>query len=160
MKEVFENFKKLPIMVQIAIIVAIIILLYYAWIKLKATKDIVDRTVRDKTEGQVLTGLGINESYSSNKYEGWANDLERFMTGVGTDTEEVYDLFTNMKNDADILALERAFGLRLSASTEFWVTSWFADPSDLADWLHGDLGSSGVEQLNKQLDRQGITKNF
>lgn len=156
MKQVFDEFKKLPTIIQIVIVALILFGIYKAYLFMKIEKELIE----EKTEIQVLEKQGISPTYSNHEYNKWADDLEDAMAGFGTDIDTVYGVYGRMKNNADIIALERAFGLRLSDSTDFWLGGWGMAPTDLSDWLKGDLSHAELQSLNDQLERQGISKSY
>jgi NADPH-dependent 7-cyano-7-deazaguanine reductase QueF-like protein len=141
---------------QVMVIVALVIVFFILRNVYKTYKQTLLQSVNTKTEAKVLEDAGMKLSYSSSKYPGWADELFAYMDGPGTKVGEINRVFSYMKNDRDILELEKAFGLRLSS----WSSSWFTDPTDLQDWLKGDLSEAALGDLNAQLSRQGINKKF
>lgn len=156
MKEFKRFFYQLPPMGQFLVIVVAIIILWAAWNYVKTLKDTWQGKIEEKSEKHALAAQGIKPSYSANQYVTMAEDLFEAMDGPGTTFPTIQNVFKKMKNDYDVLELEAAFGLRSSS----YSISWLTDPTDLRDWLRGDLSEDLLKSLNNQLSRQGISKSF
>lgn len=155
-KNLAEYWRKLGPAGQIILVVLVALAVWYFKKRLTAVKDVKERQIEQKAELQVYEEQGIMPSYTQKTYQDAAALLFKAMAGPGTDEETLYKIFTRMKNDRDIMELERAFGLRKSP----WSASPFTSPTDLKDWIQSDLSSEDLQQLNAQLSRQGITKRF
>ena len=156
MKELKAFWFRLPPQAQLFVVILVIIIVWFSWTYINAQKDFVKNQVRNKAEIDKLHDQGVKESYPISKYNQWANAMEKAMDGAGTSEDVVVKIFSYLKNDADVIQLEKAFGLRLSS----YAASWLTDPTDLKDWLRSDLSEETIKQLNAQLSRQGITKKF
>lgn len=141
---------------QVITIVIIAVILWFVVKWLKEQKVVADRIVTEKAEVKVLQESGMKQSYTDSKFESWANELENYMNGGGTKITGINRIFGYLHNDLDFVKLEKAFGLRLSSYS--W--SWFTSPSDLMDWLKGDLDPDEIKAINKQLKLQGLTKQI
>lgn len=141
--------------------ILLILIAILAWMIYKKVKGIgaeITETVLTKTEVEILAANGITPTYSSADYKLWADRLQYAMEGGGTKIEIVNSIFSWQKNNADIIALEKAFGLRLSSSTAFWLYGFGPSPTNLSDWLKGDLSPEELADLNAQLKSQGISR--
>lgn len=141
---------------QVITIVFLAIAVYAVYYYGKSFFGTLKGNVEDLSEKHALASQGIHPSYNDSQYETMAEDLFSAMDGPGTTFPTIQTVFSKMKNDADVMELERAFGLRLGS----WESSWISDPTDLRGWLRDDLGSDLLKQLNSQLSRQGISKTF
>ena len=59
-----------------------------------------------------LAQQGIVPSYSDSTFESFSQQLEGSMTGCGTDEEAIFNVFRQMKNEADPRKLIAAFAVR------------------------------------------------
>lgn len=147
-------FKKLTPTMQITVIIVAVVLLFIVWKRAKGFFGAISQQQQIKGEESALEQLGQRKTYSDKQYGDFANKLYSAMDGPGTRTADVYSVFKKMKHDLDVLNLERKFGLRKSS----W--SPFGTPTDLADWLRGDLSASQIAELNNILSAQGITISY
>jgi hypothetical protein len=134
------------------IIIAVIVWLLIKWIK--GYMEALQANIKNKSEIQVLQSQGIQQSYKWEKYQGWANELERAMDGPGTDEKTIFRIFGYMNNDIDFLRLFDAFGMRKG------TYEWFSDPTNLREWLKGDLSSRSISSLNQVLAAKNMTKRI
>lgn len=93
-----------------------------------------------------LALTGIKPSFTDASYIKAAGKLYAAMKGLGTDEETVFHILGQMNNNADIIKLDIAYGIR--------------DGWDMAKWLQEDLNASEMAQLNAILLNKGITKTF
>ncbi len=156
MKELKKFWFGLTAQQQLVIAVILIIVIWALWNYLGDKKDVLERRIKNKAEIDVLADQGIKPSYGASQYQSYATDLFNAMDGPGTKMSVITTVFGKMKNDADIIELEKAFGLRLSS----YSASWWNDPTDLKDWLRSDISQDTINALNAQLARQSITKRY
>jgi hypothetical protein len=156
MKELTNFWSKLNPIQQVALVAIIVVIAWVAYQYFDAKAKEAKRIIRQKAEEQALKDKGVKPSYTESKYKGWAEQLYKAMDGPGTNTDVVLKIMSYQKNDADIMQLEKAFGLRRSS----YAVAWLTDPTDLKDWLRSDLSETLMKQLNQQLSRQGISKRF
>jgi len=154
MKELKRFFLGLTPQQQLFVIVIVAVIIWAAWNYFDAKKDLAQSLIRNKAEIDKLEDMGIKPTYPLSKYKTWGDVLFNAMDGAGTDEEVIIKIFSYQKNDADIIELTKAFGLRRGSYTPF------SDPTDLKSWLKDDLDASLLKQINEQLSRQGITKKF
>lgn len=63
------------------------------------------------------------QKISDSQAKGYANSIYASMGGIGTDEQAIKDIFYHLKNDADFLALKKAFGTRtIWSGTPFFVS--------------------------------------
>lgn len=127
-----------------ALVMFIVVILAIRYFNARAAA--LKKITQTSGELQVLSSIGVKPSYPSSAYQNYANKLEIAMSGMGTDETSIYSVFKAMKNDADLIMLDKAFGVR--------------DESDLSQWLYDDLASSEISTINKILSFNGVTKLF
>lgn len=88
----------------------------------------------------------LAKNYSTENYKAMANALDVAMRGVGTDEDLVVKVFKYLKSDGDFNALNSAFGNR--------------DGWSMRRWLKGDLSQWWIDKINKDLRRQGVSKQI
>lgn len=156
MKELKKFWFGLTPQQQLFVVVFVVVFAWICWTYIKSKKDLLKSQIKNKAEIDVLHGQGVKESYPLSRYQSMADKLYKYMDGPGTTTDSVVDVLNDLKNDADFIQLEKAFGLRRSS----WSWGAFTDPSDLSDWLRSDLSEEVVNSINQQLSRKGLTKKF
>ncbi len=115
-----------------------------------------------------LRKQGIVPTHYPTEFENFAASLVQSMNGCGTDEDTIYDVFAQMSNDADLLALITVFGVRFyqpcEASSPFSYMLWLWDDEsfggDLPTWLSYDLKGSEIANINAILAGNGLTIQF
>lgn len=133
-KEAYTASRKL---IKIALIIVIIVIVF------KVARS-VSRSFGNQSEQSILMAGGMKPSYQSNIYQTFADNLYRYMKGLGTDENGVFRVFNFLHNDLDFLRLDAAFGVR--------------DGYSMREWIRGDLSSADITTLNNRLRVKGITK--
>lgn len=106
-----------------------------------------------KTDLNKLQSEGIKPSYPDTSYANWANQLESaFLIAWGTNEDAVYRIFGYMKNDADVIKLEEAFGLRRM--------EWTLAKANLAMMIDYEMSNSEISKINEILKSKGITRRY
>ncbi|MDX1447193.1 hypothetical protein [Lishizhenia sp.] len=156
MNELIKIYKQQPVVVQIVVAIILLVIGWnvYNWAKAQM-KNSAEET-QGKVEIKQLEKQGVTPSYSDSDFDAMADDLEEAMTGPSNtdDANQVYSVLKKLKNDADFIQLNKAFGLRSS--------SWdFINPTatDLSTWLR-DESLVDVSVINSQLSFQGLSKRF
>lgn len=130
---------------QKAIAVAIIcLLLFIMYRQAKGAIEGFGTKVQSKSTLTVLQSQGIKPSYGSDTYARFADRMEIAMKGAGTDEDIIYKVYSYLHNDADMVKLNQAFGIR--------------NESTLREWLLGDLDASEIAKINELLRDKGITR--
>jgi len=85
----------------------------------------------------------------------YANVLFACMDGYGTDEDQIYGVFKNIKNDADFAMIQNAYGVR-----EISSGAWNPEPNfkgTLSGALTNELSASEKDVLNNILAQKKIT---
>ena len=100
-----------------------------------------------------LKKLGQTPSYPDTAYVGFADKINSAgISGFGTDETAIYNVFQQMKNDADVLKLIAAFGNRRIEFSLAW--------SGLSGWLRSELNAAEIDKVNGILASKGIAYRF
>lgn len=145
MKKFFEWFTGLPYLMQFVIIAAVVLLVIYIHKRSQKILEKAKQQIQHHQEEKELAEVGQKPSYTVGVYRDMADKLEGAMKGLGTDIVSVFEVFGQMKNDLDVLNVEKEFGIRADAN--------------LSEWLHGEWQLS-VTAINKVLRYRGIRKQF
>ncbi len=140
MEKVKEIFKMLlPIFVAV---LAVAIIRHYASGLISQIRERVKNKELDKRIDK------SNLSYGESQYKVYAQKLFDAMNGWQTDEDGIYEVFKKMNNIDDILQLQIAF-------------SDVEDENEtLSEWLHDDLSSSEMKQLNAIIAERSIEYSF
>ncbi|MBP5371570.1 MAG: hypothetical protein J6Y55_06575 [Bacteroidales bacterium] len=140
MEKVKEIFKMLlPILVAV---LAVAIIRHYASGLISQIRERVKNKELDKRIDK------SNLSYGESQYKVYAQKLFDAMNGWQTDEDAIYEVFKKMNNIDDILQLQIAF-----SDVE-------DENSTLSEWLHDDLSSSEMKQLNAIIAERSIEYSF
>lgn len=150
MNQTMTWFNKQSPVVQLVIVIIVLYLLYQLYLFVSEVTD----TLGTQTEIELLQAQGEKPSYSEYQYKQMADRLFRAMDGAGTDENEIIAVFNSLKTTIDFIRVESAFGLRKSSY------DYFGTPSDLKDWINGDLDTDTINQINNMLNNKGIKKGF
>jgi hypothetical protein len=125
-------------------------------IKNKASKDESKSVKGDLADlnNNVITKQTISNAQAS----GFAGGLYSAMNGVGTDVDAILNIFKKVNNDADVLAIVKAYGTKSLTSTLLWESETFN--GQLSGALRDELDSSDVNKINKILSDKGIGYQF
>jgi hypothetical protein len=85
-------------------------------------------------------------SYPLSVYETYAQDLYGAMYRFGTDEDTIFRIMGYMKNDADVLQLIKAFGVRKAGAGQM-----FAGNGTLNEFFSDELDSTDIGIINKTL---------
>ncbi len=154
MNDLIKQFKGASATTQLIVVLMVGVLIYFGWKYIKGKGAAVSHFINNQSQQSVLANNGITTSLLNNDYESIADSMYEAMDGPGTDSTIIMGGFEQMQNDADILALKKAFGLRDSSYNPF------DSAVDLNTWIMGDLGLDEREQLNSLLSSKGITIKF
>ena len=139
-------FNELPPGYQFLVIAIVVFVLARAIKKAQAMNKAVTAGLGSKTELQLLASNQIKPSYAKYTYDSWADKLYKAMKGIGTDNDMVFAVFNSLKNDADYIKLDQAFGMR--------------DTYTMKEWVHGDLSTTKINTINSGFKTKGMTKRI
>lgn len=105
-----------------------------------------------------LIQAGIKPSYTDSEYSSMANKVYTAFDGYTSDPVAVGWVMARMKNDADVLKLINAYGVRTISSGKGNPTPDFSGTMSSA--ITDELSTSEVIQLNKILQQRGIKIKF
>jgi len=123
-------------------------------IKNKKATEKANETLR-ATGGALadLSAKGVHPSFSDAQYKVWADQLEACFQGWGTCY--VYkDVFESLKNDADVVRLIQAYGVRTISSGKWNPTPDYV--GGLSGILTEELNSLEVIGLMNRMEERGI----
>lgn len=140
MEQIVAKIKEyLPLL--LLVVVAVVILRYgekiYSHIRERIKNNDLNKRI-DKS----------NLSYGESQYKVYAQKLFDAMNGWQTDEDAIYEVFKKMNNIDDILQLQIAF-----SDVE-------DEDETLSQWLHDDLSSSEMKQLNAIIAERSIEYSF
>ena len=157
-----KSFTSLPTwakgIIGVAVVGATIYGIYKISQKLKAAKE--DRP--NKSEGKEveneLVALNQNPStkqtISPSQALSIANTIYNSMIGLGTDEYAIYGQFYILRNNADFLAVQKAYGTRTIPSGSIVFVTDFK--GTLVPSLRNELSSSEAQTINKILGKKKI----
>tara|TARA_R110000782_G_scaffold103018_1_gene190448 strand:+ start:1854 stop:2360 length:507 start_codon:yes stop_codon:yes gene_type:complete len=159
-----------PIFIAVAPYVIIGGLALYLGSKLmKATKKVTDvfgskfNGSEDKeelknnieAEQEQLIADGQKLSYTIKSYKSLSGMLLNAMGGLGTEEQDIYAVFSRMKNDLDFTELYKQFGTEI-----YGVSPVRYLYLDLGQWINEELDKKELANLNKILADNNITYKF
>lgn len=120
-----------------------------------------ERAENSETKDQIskLKKDGMKPSYSDAQYAQWANQLKEAFAGCGTSNGTWANIYGKLKNDLDVLLLNKAYGTR-----KFDSCNWEFDFGDfegtLSQALVHELSDAELQMLNKSLAAKKITASY
>ena len=118
-----------------------------------STSDDVDR------DPEVANPNASNLSYPLINYTNWANRIEVAMESLYNDDEQsVYEVFSQMQNNDDVLQLQKSFGTR--ANTPWGLGLIGGYTGTLSEWISAQFNSTEIATVNSILSGKGITIQF
>lgn len=116
----------------------------------------------EKATSGDLKDLNKNQStaqtFSNSQAQTFASALFSAMDGWGTDEEAIFSVFKNCKNDADVLAIIKAFGQRANTAEILWTFDTMK--GDLSALLRDELDSSDISKINTIFASKNIKFRF
>ena len=85
-------------------------------------------------------------SYPLSVYETYAQDLYGAMYRFATDESTIYRIMGYMKNDADVLQLIKAYGVRPAGGGQLFIGN-----ATLNEWFSDELDTTEIGIINKTL---------
>lgn len=118
-----------------------------------STSDDVDR------DPEVANPNASNLSYPLINYTNWANRIEVALESLYNDDEQsVYEVFSQMQNNDDVLQLQKSFGTR--ANTPWGLGLIGGYTGTLSEWLFAQMNSREIGTINQILSEKNITIQF
>jgi hypothetical protein len=90
--------------------------------------------------------------------EGYANSLDAMMDGYGTNEQGIKDMFYKVSNDADVLAIVKAYGVRTLSSGNYNPEPNFKGA--LAGAINNELDSFWIGKINEIFKKKKIKYRF
>jgi len=136
-------------------------------IKAKKTKEESLTEVNDaSSELQTEIKSGKRPTLPKTTIDAMANAIVAASNDCGTDEKKIYAQFDKVSNQADILLLVQAFGLRQKVRCPFSDDpreSFFSantPPMSLSAMLNSELDTTQMQTLNNKLATKGIKYKF
>ena len=171
-------FKSLPWYAQIGLFILVLVLLYffvYKPIKAKLSSGNYQAAVnQSQTALNQLAQQGVKPSYGEAQYTSYANSLTSAFDGcTGANNANQFwsilePIFQAMKNDADVYALIKAYGVRTFDKCGLFTGDFTGDLSaSLGEKFSGTEGwiiavgeKDGLPYINKILKKNSIVFTF
>lgn len=83
-------------------------------------------------------------TYGPSQYATFANNIQEAGYDVGTDEDAIYSVFRKIKNNADYLALLKAWGKPTRTIYEWGI----GRKKTLSQFLHSEMSSSEIAKIN------------
>lgn len=145
------------IILGLFILLFIIVIMILNAIKKSGKEKDLNKEFNDDIK--TLTESGQKASYPDTTYKNLADKIEGasvgFAFGLGTDEEAIIDVFKEMKNELDVVKLEKAFGAREPA--DCWA---FCPAFALGAYLAYEMSAGNIAAINKILSDAGINMRF
>lgn len=106
-----------------------------------------------------LIKKGIKPTYKQAQYSTWASVLHEAFDGCGTDNDSWQRIFPQMKNEADVLALNATFGQRVIDGCN-WQGDFSEKSLTLPQAIQSELRSGEIKELNNMLVKNRITFKY
>jgi len=157
-REVYTNLDpRIRLVVQLG---SVALATYIVYKVIKAGKQAkYDKSNRNEIQAssnelQVLNqNPATKQKISNAQASAFANKLFASMNGKGTYENEIISVFRNIYNDADFLAIQKAFGTRTIESRTYFVPDF---RGTLIPCLADELDSDYTKQINEILRRKKI----
>ena len=118
-----------------------------------STSDDVER------DPEVANPNASNLSYPLINYTNWANRIEVALESLYNDDEQaVYEVFSQMQNNDDVLQLQVSFGIR--ANTPWGLGLIGGYTGTLSEWIFAQMNSREISTINQILTDKNITIQF
>lgn len=120
----------------------------------KEEADAASQEVKD------LAKKGMVVTLTQSQLQTLANQIETAFNGPTEDEQAVYKAFTNVKNNADVLALKSTFGTRKTGYYAALGVYWSYFNGTLSQTIQHYFDPSEIAALNSLLSKKGITYLF
>jgi hypothetical protein len=118
------------------------------------------------SELQAEINAGNSPTLSNSTLEAMSSAIVEASNDCGTDNALFFGQFDNLKNEADMLAFVKVFGLRqkvrcpFTSDTRESFWSNLTPPLTLSAFVASELSQGEVDTINKNLERKGIKYRF
>ena len=157
--------------ISLAVVAGIGLVGYSIYRGIKRAKELREANKPAEEAQQDLSDLaaqGVYPTLTGSELQVLCDALVQAMDGCGTDENLVYNVFRHLRNDADVLKLIVAFGVRYyqpcmwtsPISYAIWQVNEKAYGGNLATWLNYDLSSGEINTINRILKDTGINFQF
>jgi len=172
MASVYDKYyEQQPSAVKVIVVAGIGLLGYSIYQAIKRNEDEKNASkaaTAAVSELAALAARGIYPSYGDSQFYVFINTLVQSMTGCGTDTDMIFHVFRQIKNEADVRKLIQLFGVQYyqpcvwtsPVSYAIWQVNDKAYGGDLATWLSYDLSQSEISTINSILKGNGLIYQF
>lgn len=142
--------------------------IYKRWKARQELKE-ANRTAESaEKELKDLGSQGVHPTLADSQFLALSEALVEAMNDCGTDEDIVYNVFKQMKNEADIRKLISAFGVRYyrpcaADQPISYLKYQFNDKAfggGLATWLTYDLAADEIKKINNILTSNGVKFQF
>lgn len=127
----------------------------------KQQQNVIDKPFTTETQATAndLEVLNKNpytrQKISDSQAKAFANKIWTCMEGMGTYENELVGVFYNLKNDADFLAVEKAYGVRTIHSKVYFVPDF---RGNMTSALTDELTIDYIKKINTILSKKGIRR--
>lgn len=172
MASVYDKYyERQPPAVKVIVVAGLGLLGYAVYRSIRRKQDEANALLAAQAANQELQQLqnqGVVATYGDSQFQVFADKLVQAMAGCGSDEDQIYQVFSAMRNEADIRKLIVIFGVRYyqpcAATSPISYAIWqFNDKAyggDLSTWLSYDLSASEISYINSILRGRGINYQF
>ena len=143
--------------IAVTVTAGVVFAVYLSYEKVKSLIEDRKRNQEDKAVEDKLKELNddpkTRQKLSDINIKSMANTIATSFSGIGTDYWAVSTQINRLVNDADFLALKKAFGIRAINSGIYFVPSF---RGNLSETIHDEMSADEVLDLNKLLSKKGI----
>ncbi len=173
--KLIDYYKDLPTwskgVVAVGGLAVVVVVGYTVYRKIKINWDLKKNLEESNSASNDLKDLenkGIKPSLSNSQIMTIINSLKEAMSGCGTNEQRVYDNFSKLNNDADVLLLLKLWKVQYyepcNITHPISYTRWmFNDKSfggNLSEFLNYDMTTSEITKINSIFAKKGIKHRF
>jgi hypothetical protein len=154
MKSVGKWFNNLNSETQFKVVITgliIAFLIYYFAVRPRLKQ--FGEAASPRAELAYLAVRGIKPTHPDNIYSQMADMAYNAMRGIGTKFHTIKAVYAVMRNDADIIKFDLAFGKRPGRNM-LGILQMYT----LEEWVNDDLSAAQILEINNMLRNRGITK--
>lgn len=175
---VYQYYKELPSWAKGVIVVGGAAVVYLTATRIiRSIKNVGRQKDARKTQSEVKSELsdlvkqGVKKSFPDSQYNAWADKIEKQFDGVdwkqnwfdkdvpiigqwSGSGKSVAEIFKQLKNNADFLALVSAYGIRTYDQAGVWTGDF---TGNLYQAIQDELDKGEIDALNALLKKKSIT---